>query len=183
MWVSGVEAQPGTGTSPRPHSWTHGLSGQGGLGHSRGNVQGGCAGACLDAHTGAACVSEPLPSRGPAQRCPLPAPPRQFLWSFRLPGEAQKIDRMMETFAARYCLCNPGVFQSTGATSQRGQAPPHSLSQATCPEAHTFHPSLRATSMPGRLLGVCLVAPPQDMVLKRSQGMMAQGVKAAATPI
>uniref|UniRef100_A0A8D1SFB2 Cytohesin 4 n=1 Tax=Sus scrofa TaxID=9823 RepID=A0A8D1SFB2_PIG len=38
---------------------------------------------------------------------------RQFLWSFRLPGEAQKIDRMMETFAARYCLCNPGVFQST----------------------------------------------------------------------
>ncbi|XP_017508535.2 cytohesin-4 isoform X2 [Manis javanica] len=38
---------------------------------------------------------------------------RQFLWSFRLPGEAQKIDRMMETFASRYCLCNPGVFQST----------------------------------------------------------------------
>ncbi|XP_029410966.1 cytohesin-4 isoform X2 [Nannospalax galili] len=38
---------------------------------------------------------------------------RQFLWSFRLPGEAQKIDRMMETFAARYCLCNPGVFRST----------------------------------------------------------------------
>ena len=22
---------------------------------------------------------------------------------------------MMETFATRYCLCNPGVFQSTGA--------------------------------------------------------------------
>lgn len=39
---------------------------------------------------------------------------RQFLWSFRLPGEAQKIDRMMEAFASRYCLCNPGVFQSTG---------------------------------------------------------------------
>ncbi|KAF3814795.1 hypothetical protein GH733_017071 [Mirounga leonina] len=38
---------------------------------------------------------------------------RQFLWSFRLPGEAQKIDRMMEAFAQRYCLCNPGVFQST----------------------------------------------------------------------
>uniref|UniRef100_A0A8C5HUB4 Cytohesin-3-like n=1 Tax=Gouania willdenowi TaxID=441366 RepID=A0A8C5HUB4_GOUWI len=38
---------------------------------------------------------------------------RQFLWSFRLPGEAQKIDRMMETFASRYCACNPGVFQST----------------------------------------------------------------------
>uniref|UniRef100_A0AAX7UCR3 Cytohesin-2 n=1 Tax=Astatotilapia calliptera TaxID=8154 RepID=A0AAX7UCR3_ASTCA len=37
----------------------------------------------------------------------------QFLWSFRLPGEAQKIDRMMEAFAQRYCHCNPGVFQST----------------------------------------------------------------------
>ncbi|KAA0713467.1 SEC7 and coiled-coil domain-containing protein 1 [Triplophysa tibetana] len=38
---------------------------------------------------------------------------RQFLWSFRLPGEAQKIDRMMEAFATRYCNCIPGVFQST----------------------------------------------------------------------
>ncbi|XP_067088099.1 cytohesin-2-like [Osmerus mordax] len=38
---------------------------------------------------------------------------RQFLWSFRLPGEAQKIDRMMEAFASRYCDCNTGVFQST----------------------------------------------------------------------
>ncbi|KAJ7989506.1 hypothetical protein DPEC_G00305250 [Dallia pectoralis] len=38
---------------------------------------------------------------------------RQFLWSFRLPGEAQKIDRMMEAFAARYCDCNSDVFQST----------------------------------------------------------------------
>ena len=39
---------------------------------------------------------------------------RQFLWSFRLPGEAQKIDRMMECFAQRYCELNPGVFTSTG---------------------------------------------------------------------
>ncbi|NXX00758.1 CYH2 protein, partial [Larus smithsonianus] len=41
--------------------------------------------------------------------CPPCFPPslRQFLWSFRLPGEAQKIDRMMEAFAQRYCLCNP----------------------------------------------------------------------------
>lgn len=44
---------------------------------------------------------------------------RQFLWSFRLPGEAQKIDRMMEAFASRYCQCNPGVFQSTGQTQSR----------------------------------------------------------------
>lgn len=44
---------------------------------------------------------------------------RQFLWSFRLPGEAQKIDRMMEAFASRYCQCNPGVFQSTGQSQSR----------------------------------------------------------------
>jgi hypothetical protein len=35
---------------------------------------------------------------------------RQFLWSFRLPGEAQKIDRMMESFAQRYCQLNPDLF-------------------------------------------------------------------------
>ncbi|XP_046643979.1 cytohesin-1-like isoform X2 [Daphnia pulicaria] len=37
---------------------------------------------------------------------------RQFLWSFRLPGEAQKIDRMMETFAQRYCQLNPNIFSN-----------------------------------------------------------------------
>ena len=26
---------------------------------------------------------------------------------FRLPGEAQKIDRLMEKFASRFCACNP----------------------------------------------------------------------------
>jgi len=31
---------------------------------------------------------------------------------FRLPGEAQKIDRLMEKFAERYCKDNPGVFAS-----------------------------------------------------------------------
>lgn len=39
---------------------------------------------------------------------------RQFLWSFRLPGESQKIDRMVNAFAKRYCANNPGVFSSTG---------------------------------------------------------------------
>jgi len=38
---------------------------------------------------------------------------RQFLWSFRLPGEAQKIDRMMETFAQRYCQLNPDIFTNS----------------------------------------------------------------------
>ena len=46
---------------------------------------------------------------------------RQFLWSFRLPGEAQKIDRMMETFATRYCDCNAAVFQSTGKPPRLNQ--------------------------------------------------------------
>lgn len=56
----------------------------------------------------------------PPALTPLCSPPlRQFLWSFRLPGEAQKIDRMMEAFAQRYCLCNPGVFQSTGEADTR----------------------------------------------------------------
>ena len=39
---------------------------------------------------------------------------RVFLRSFVLPGESQQIDRIMETFAIRYCSCNPGIFSSTG---------------------------------------------------------------------
>ncbi|XP_009604910.1 brefeldin A-inhibited guanine nucleotide-exchange protein 2 [Nicotiana tomentosiformis] len=37
---------------------------------------------------------------------------RAFLQGFRLPGEAQKIDRIMEKFAERYCKCNPKAFSS-----------------------------------------------------------------------
>lgn len=37
---------------------------------------------------------------------------RQYLWSFKLPGEAQKIDRMMESFAVRFVECNPRLFGS-----------------------------------------------------------------------
>ncbi|KAG8195440.1 hypothetical protein JTE90_013892 [Oedothorax gibbosus] len=39
---------------------------------------------------------------------------RHFLEGFRLPGEAQKIDRLMEKFASRYCETNPnnGIFSS-----------------------------------------------------------------------
>mmetsp|Transcript_58738 Transcript_58738/g.137076 ORF Transcript_58738/g.137076 Transcript_58738/m.137076 type:complete len:1749 (+) Transcript_58738:59-5305(+) len=35
---------------------------------------------------------------------------RAFLSTFRLPGEAQKIDRMMEKFAEKFCQDNPGTF-------------------------------------------------------------------------
>ncbi|XP_071633028.1 brefeldin A-inhibited guanine nucleotide-exchange protein 1-like [Temnothorax longispinosus] len=39
---------------------------------------------------------------------------KYFLEGFRLPGEAQKIDRLIEKFASRYCECNPnnGLFTS-----------------------------------------------------------------------
>lgn len=35
---------------------------------------------------------------------------RSFLSSFRLPGEAQIIDRIVQSFAERYCDQNPGTF-------------------------------------------------------------------------
>ena len=38
---------------------------------------------------------------------------RSYLSSFRLPGESQKIDRMMETFATSYYGCNSNTFAST----------------------------------------------------------------------
>lgn len=69
------------------------------------------------------------------QNSAVPAVLRQFLWSFRLPGEAQKIDRMMEAFAQRYCQCNPGVFQSTGEHTP-------GLCPAPCPALHLTVPSV-----------------------------------------
>eukprot|EP00962_Isochrysis_galbana_P037861 scaffold13315_cov115-Isochrysis_galbana.AAC.6 len=64
---------------------------------------------------------------------------RKFLSLFWLPGEAQKIDRMMEKFAERYCSQNEGVFANadtayvlayslimlnTDAHSSQARAPP-----------------------------------------------------------
>lgn len=40
---------------------------------------------------------------------------RMHLSGFRLPGEAQKIDRIMEKFASRYCECNPDIFANADA--------------------------------------------------------------------
>ena len=67
---------------------------------------------------------------------------RQFPWSFRLPGEAQKIDRMMEAFASRYCLRNPGVFQSQ--------------TRATC------CPSPSSCSTPACTTTTCGTSPPRS---------------------
>lgn len=43
---------------------------------------------------------------------------RTFLQSFRLPGEAQKIDRYMLKFAERYIASNPGVFADAGESAR-----------------------------------------------------------------
>ena len=40
---------------------------------------------------------------------------RAYLSPFRLPGEAQTIDRIMESFAAAYCSQNPSVFANADA--------------------------------------------------------------------
>jgi len=37
-----------------------------------------------------------------------------LLEAFRLPGEAQKIDRIMQKFANSYCSANGHVFASSG---------------------------------------------------------------------
>lgn len=42
---------------------------------------------------------------------------RVFLQSFRLPGEAQVIDRYMLKFADRYMVGNPKAFANAGAFS------------------------------------------------------------------
>lgn len=42
---------------------------------------------------------------------------RQFLWAFRLPGESQKISRMLDAFAERYCKNNPDLGVSTDTCS------------------------------------------------------------------
>jgi cytohesin len=36
---------------------------------------------------------------------------RKFIQGFRLPGESQQIDRLLECFARKYCENNPGVFE------------------------------------------------------------------------
>lgn len=41
---------------------------------------------------------------------------RHFISKLRLPGEAQKIDKLMEAFAERYCECNPGTISDTQDT-------------------------------------------------------------------
>ena len=45
---------------------------------------------------------------------------RKFQTLFRMPGEAQKIERLMEVFSHRYCVCNPQVRGVPGIASISG---------------------------------------------------------------
>jgi hypothetical protein len=60
------------------------------------------------AAAGSACCVM-LPAHPPAHP---PAPHTRPCALCRLPGEAQKIDRIMEKFAERYCNDNPGLFRT-----------------------------------------------------------------------
>lgn len=57
---------------------------------------------------------------------------RQFLWSFRLPGESQKIDRMMEAFAKRYCDQNQRIFSHKGKGNDLYLYEAHFQTHVTC---------------------------------------------------
>lgn len=53
------------------------------------------------------------PSLAPQEQyadLPLDVALRVLLREFKLPGEAQQIDRIMEKFADRFCRANPGAF-------------------------------------------------------------------------
>jgi brefeldin A-inhibited guanine nucleotide-exchange protein len=45
---------------------------------------------------------------------PIDISMRKFLGTFRLPGEGQQIDRIMEKFAEHFCLQNPAAFANAG---------------------------------------------------------------------
>lgn len=42
---------------------------------------------------------------------------RKMLMEVELPHETQQIDRVLGSFAERYCECNPGIFVSAGMQS------------------------------------------------------------------
>ena len=56
---------------------------------------------------------------------------RRFLQTFRLPGEAQKIDRFMLKFAERYVLGNPTAFANAGKIFISGSG--HMFRHGLCP--------------------------------------------------
>ena len=80
---------------------------------------------------------------------------RTFLNGFRLPGEAQKIDRLMEKFAERYVSCNPDAFKSADVAYVLAYSVIMLNTDAHNPQvkvkmsqqvSHSFKPLLPATS-------------------------------------
>lgn len=74
---------------------------------------------------------------------------------FRLPGEAQKIDRLMEKFAERYVSCNPDAFKSADVAYVLAYSVIMLNTDAHNPQvkvkmsqqvSHTFNPVLHARS-------------------------------------
>lgn len=76
----------------------------------------------LACYTLAARLSFPVPDDSPDASCYVLSQSLQLLTIVvatflphpqnRLPGESQKIDRLMEKFAERFVVCNPGSFKS-----------------------------------------------------------------------
>lgn len=68
---------------------------------------------------------------------------RHFLGKFRLPGEAQVIDRFMVQFASRYCSQNPTVFKHEVTDSEKTE-PKRAHRELTLTDRtlHTFWLSL-----------------------------------------
>lgn len=71
---------------------------------------------------------------------------RAFLQCFRLPGEAQKIDRFMLKFAERFVKGNPNSFSSAGKLSSKETFDDKSFLKANIHPLiqilHTFWPTL-----------------------------------------
>lgn len=70
---------------------------------------------------------------------------RKFLNGFRLPGEAQKIDRLMEKFAARYVQCNPE--NATFASADAAYVLAYSIIMLTT-DLHSAQVKKKMTGMP-----------------------------------
>lgn len=81
---------------------------------------------------------------------------RMFLEGFRLPGEAQKIDRLMEKFAARYLECNQGwVYDSGNACVWFSVVSKHSAVKLICSPTLAFLSLSQANALCQRWHCVC----------------------------
>ena len=83
---------------------------------------------------------------------------REFLESFRLPGEAQKINRIMESFGSHYHRQCPQLFKNADAVYILAYSvillntDQHNSQVSTVPQpakgAHSFYPNMMSRSAP-----------------------------------